>query len=216
MSTSRAVIRRLAAALLSAGLMAGLAACTAAPPPPAPGPAKAAASPRRAAPGKPAAQPAAPVSDDVALLSEVLGIGKDKDEFYERADVQFDRLVQAGILDDKVQERFDYTSYFPPRREVRFHGAKLLYFEYEYLDEFIGCCVDDGFGLVLQGKPDSDAVAFAHEHECSIRAGEEVYLPDELKVDRSVEIYELSCRFSDSEGAGLKAASGLIGTGGIS
>ena len=195
----RAVILRLAAAIC----LSCLTACTAPPPPAAP--ATAAALPKSAAPAKPA-KPAA-ASADATLLGEVLGIAKDKDAFYESADVQFDRLVRAGIISDKVQERFDYVSYFPPLREVRFHGAKLLYFEYEYLDEFIGCCVDDGFGLVLQGKPGPEAAAFAQAHDCSIRGEDEVYLPHDLKVDRSAGIYELSCRFSDTS-QGLKAEAG--------
>jgi hypothetical protein len=142
---------------------------------------------------------------EIDLISRTLASDKSKDHFYQTSEDQLSKLHAAGILPKHYTSRFDYVSYYRPKKAVYFHGAKLLYFEYEYLEEFIGCCVDDGFGLILQGKPNNEIVKFATDSGCKINEGDQAYLPydinKEFKVRRiQIEsVFELSCRANDAQ-----------------
>jgi hypothetical protein len=140
-----------------------------------------------------------------SLIRSASASDKSKQSFYETSERQLDALQAAGILPRRSTGRFDYTSYYRPSKAANFHGAKLLYFEFEYLEEFIGCCVNDGFGLILQGTASDEVKDFARENGCKLNDGEQVGLPadirDEFKT-RGVAIdslFELSCRANDAQ-----------------
>jgi hypothetical protein len=139
------------------------------------------------------------------LIWNASASAKDKETFFETADDQLARLQRAGILSKNVSSRFDYVSYYKPTRLVTFYGARLMYFENEYLEQFIGCCVDDGFGLILQGSESKEINDFAATNGCKITIGDHVYLPFEINKEfekqkvKIESLLEISCRFNDTQ-----------------
>lgn len=87
---------------------------------------------------------------------------------------------------------------------MQFYGASLLYFEHEYLEQFIGCCVNDGFGLLLQGIPSKEIVNFAAAHSCKVKESGQTYIPFEINKEfeengiKIEAVFELSCRANDA------------------
>lgn len=143
--------------------------------------------------------------EEIDLIGNASGYDKSKESLYQTSQDQLEKLQAAGIISKDVTRRFDYVSYYRPKRSVFFHDSKLLYFEYEYMDEFIGCCVNEGFGLILQGKPGDEAMNFAVDNGCEINDGRQIYLPPNIEKElktRGVEIgsvFELSCRTGNAQ-----------------
>ena len=137
---------------------------------------------------------------EIDLLANTSGYDKNTKSLHQTSEDQLHALQSSGILPRNAHSRSDYVSYYRPTKPVFFHGARLLYWEYEYMEEFIGCCVDEGFGLILQGGADDAVMHFAAENGCEIRDSGQMYLPPDLEkafetkgIDTG-SVYELSCR----------------------
>jgi len=102
----------------------------------------------------------------------------------------------------------DYSRYYFPIRELYLFSYKLVYFEYETLGKWIGCCVNEGTSILLQVKENDHwghIEEFAGNNHCRITNGyqEEISMPDSVEkmiVESGIslsEILELSCHAYD-------------------
>lgn len=132
-------------------------------------------------------------------VEETLTMASAADTFYDSADDQLATLQDDGVLPKKSKLRFDYVTYYKPIHETRYQGdLELLYFEHEYMEQYIGCCVNEGFGLLLAGTPDEKLRSFASQHNCAIKDAGQFYIDPSLEKDLPKgPVFELSCRAQD-------------------
>jgi hypothetical protein len=64
--------------------------------------------------------------------------------------VAIEKLAKLGFLPIKPDQRADYVDYRRVRKPFTFLGQSVIVIEEEYLDKFIGCCVNPGIGFVVE------------------------------------------------------------------
>ncbi|PTL76717.1 hypothetical protein [Vitiosangium sp. GDMCC 1.1324] len=110
-------------------------------------------------------------------------------------------LVAAKVI-GKPFVREDYSSFYTPLSDIELFGRKVLAVEYEYIEEWIGCCVTNGFAVLLPNTPGDDAALdrFARENNCKVRVGKDViYVPGAWDSQNEAgKFIQLSCKDSDS------------------
>jgi len=115
-------------------------------------------------------------------------------------------MAKSGVFSKEPTERADYVSYYFPQTETHVFGYKLVYFDYEYSEEYIGCCVDPGAAIVIQVMPNNNLASienFAKNNHCSIKKEEQIYMPNSIKekiVKNGISIsniVEVSCKERD-------------------
>ena len=84
-------------------------------------------------------------------------------------------LVKAGYVKQKPNRRVDYVDYRAFRKPLTLAGATLVTIEEEYMTKHIGCCVNEGIGLVARVGADPQALtALAKAANCAIKDEEAV------------------------------------------
>ena len=110
--------------------------------------------------------------------------------------------IKAGYLRLKPEQRDDYTDYRVVQLPAKFFGQELLVIEEEYLSKFIGCCVNEGVGVILRVTADlAPLKEFAAANGCSVRDDrrDTVERLQKLKVKPAEgELVRLSCRTRDN------------------
>jgi len=133
-------------------------------------------------------------------LEDALLPRQGSDEYYLGAQKQLANFQDAGLLPVKTKLRFDYVSYYKPLRDVHYDNGKLLYFEHEFMEAYLGCCVNEGFGLIVEGSADDKLRQFATGHGCAVKDSGQFYIDPSLeKLLPKAPVYELSCRAQDAE-----------------
>ncbi|AZZ98325.1 hypothetical protein [Pseudoalteromonas sp. R3] len=116
------------------------------------------------------------------------------------------QMVKSGIFSPEPQERFDYLNFHFPEKETRVLGYQLVYFNYEYADKYIGCCINPGAAVVLRlpsNEDDAYLQKFAKRNYCNISRGNHIYMPREIQKMivklgiPTVNLVELSCKERD-------------------
>ncbi|WP_147451457.1 hypothetical protein [Corallococcus llansteffanensis] len=109
--------------------------------------------------------------------------------------------VDAKMIDKPFTQQ-DYSHFYKPLSEFELFGRKVLAVEYEYLEEWIGCCVNNGFSVLLSNTAGDDVSLhrFARENNCRVRVGKDVCCtPLEWEAqEKAGKFIRLSCRESDS------------------
>ncbi|RKG76123.1 hypothetical protein D7W79_18595 [Corallococcus exercitus] len=109
--------------------------------------------------------------------------------------------VDAKMIDKPFAVE-DYTHFYKPLSEIELFGRKVLAIEYEYLEEWIGCCVNNGFSVLLSNTAGDDVSLhrFARENNCKIDVGKDVCCtPMEWAAqEKAGRFIRLSCRESSS------------------
>jgi hypothetical protein len=89
-------------------------------------------------------------------------------ERQERAGGVLREFKKAGLIPLKPQ-RVDYTDFYPLLKPIKIFGHDLILVEEEYMTKFIGCCVDEGAGIVLRLHGDVKKLGeFAQANKCQL------------------------------------------------
>lgn len=125
------------------------------------------------------------------------GMGTAKQDF-----PTFKTLQAGGFIAKKPEvSRYDYNDVFSIKKPLKFMGQSVVAVSDEYMSEYVGCCVSEGWGAVLSKTADLAALQqFAKKNQCTIvaRAKDETdYYSHSLKRRPQAEYYELSCRERD-------------------
>lgn len=109
--------------------------------------------------------------------------------------------VNKGLVPLKPDQRADYVDYRRVRKPATLFGHKLVVLEEEYLIEFIGCCVNNGLGLVVE-KTGSlvELETFALGNECAIHEPDQARYSLKLagmKQKRGATYVSISCKEKD-------------------
>ena len=115
-------------------------------------------------------------------------------------------LVKSGIFPDKPSERLNYRSYYIPKTNIQILGSKLVYYDHEYIEEWIGCCPNSGNAVVLLESIDTARIkSFAKMNKCKVTKGKDIYLPDDLwkllniSEESKSRLIEVSCKERNDE-----------------
>lgn len=111
---------------------------------------------------------------------------------------------RAGILNKKPDQRADYVDFYLLHKAASFMGHKLVLLEEEYMDNYVGCCVSPGLGLVLQTSGETMPLQdFAEKNACTLTLHADVF--DRLKTYgikhklAKADYALLSCRERDAQ-----------------
>lgn len=113
------------------------------------------------------------------------------------------KVLQAGGFIAKKPEvsRYDYNDVFRIKKPLKFMGQSVVAVSDEYMSQYVGCCVSEGWGAVLSKTADLAALQqFAKKNQCSlglIANDNTDYYTYILKRRPQAEYYELSCRERD-------------------
>ncbi|MBQ4834867.1 hypothetical protein [Pseudoalteromonas luteoviolacea] len=115
-------------------------------------------------------------------------------------------MVRNGYFHIEPTQRVDYTSYYFPIRNIKVLGYDLVYFNYEHMEKYVGCCVNRGTSVVLyikSGQSQQKLEQFAKTNLCEIKSAEWIYTPKSIKellIQKEVNLsnlVELSCKETD-------------------
>ncbi|MFO1494192.1 MAG: hypothetical protein U1F26_05980 [Lysobacterales bacterium] len=110
------------------------------------------------------------------------------------------QLARLGIFAEDPNERREYSSFYIPKKPISVLGARLVSFEHEYADEYLGCCVNPGNAVILQpAGATADIEAFAQRNGCRYAVGDEIFvLPKSvtqgLSDSERAALVEVSCK----------------------
>lgn len=113
------------------------------------------------------------------------------------------KVLQAGGFIAKKPEvsRYDYNDVFRIKKPLKFMGQNVVAVSDEYMSQYVGCCVSEGWGAVLSKAADLAALRqFAKKNQCTLGAianDNTDYYSHILKRRPQAEYYELSCRERD-------------------
>ena len=98
--------------------------------------------------------------------------GKDAKRAADSGDI-IRAYIKAGYVKRKPEDRSDYTDTRILRKPATLFGHKLVALTEEYMVEYIGCCVDPGFGAILEvDDKTSEIEAAASANKCEFQIGE--------------------------------------------
>jgi hypothetical protein len=109
--------------------------------------------------------------------------------------------INKGFVARKPDQRADYVDYRRVRKPATLFGHKLVVLEEEYLTEFIGCCVNNGLGIVVEKTGSlAELEAFAIANECAIHEPSDATYSLKLagvKPKRGATYVSISCKEKD-------------------
>tara|TARA_R100001039_G_C1854728_1_gene117183 strand:+ start:3073 stop:3573 length:501 start_codon:yes stop_codon:yes gene_type:complete len=115
-------------------------------------------------------------------------------------------LKQQGIINNEPDIVADYNHIYITNKPLPVLGGVLLALDHEYLEDWIGCCVNPGMALVLQVQKDRDdttaLASFAKENHCKVIPFEQSFMTKDLKEAafdhiKKDDILVISCKLSD-------------------
>lgn len=115
-------------------------------------------------------------------------------------------LVKNGVFTEKPSERIDYRNYYIPKTSIQILGSKLVYYDYEYIEKWIGCCPNSGDAVVLLESTNTSRIEnFAKVNKCKVTKGNDIYLPNDLwkllniSEESKSQLVEVSCKEHNDE-----------------
>lgn len=144
-------------------------------------------------------------ADEASVIKQALEMspGQVQDAGHNLSSVQY--LKQKGYFSRKPDYQADYSHFYYPKKDISLFGAKLVAFDHEYLERYVGCCVSPGVEVILKkgdhfGSAELDN--FAQTNACKIINFNQVYLPDKvvkklLGSQKTEELLVLSCKERD-------------------
>lgn len=116
----------------------------------------------------------------------------------------FKKMQKQGLINKKPDiSRNDYNDVYKLKKPLQFMGQTVALLSDEYMTQYAGCCVSEGWGAVLAKKSDMKLLTqFAKTNQCSLSKVESDasnYYGFKLKALPTAEYYELSCRERDLE-----------------
>jgi hypothetical protein len=146
------------------------------------------------------------IADDALAegLVRVMRLNADRSERLAEPGEAIRAYIKAGYVRLKPELREDYTDYRVVRMPAKLFGQELLVIEEEYQLKFIGCCVNEGVGVLLRVTADlAPLKEFASANGCSMRdsRADIVEILQKLKVKPiDGELVRVSCRTRDNMG----------------
>ena len=116
----------------------------------------------------------------------------------------FKVLTQQGYISKKPQvSRYDYNDVFKVKKPLQFAGQDVIYITDEYMSEYVGCCVSEGWGALFKKTSAlTELKNFANANFCSLKPfnpKDSQYYTQKILAAPQAEYYELSCRERDLE-----------------
>lgn len=114
----------------------------------------------------------------------------------------FKALTQEGYIRKKPQvSRYDYNDVYKVQKPLTFAGQQVLYLSDEYMSQYIGCCVSEGWGALFKKTSRlTELENFAQTNLCRLTPfdpKDSKYYSQKITASPKVEYYELSCRERD-------------------
>ncbi len=110
-------------------------------------------------------------------------------------------LKQKGFLAKKPNiSRADYNDIYKLKKPYEFMGQNVVLISDEYMSEYIGCCVSEGWGAVFKQTSNLKLIEkFAKTNQCSVGPIESTsdYYGFKIRSMPRGNYYELSCRERD-------------------
>ena len=110
--------------------------------------------------------------------------------------------IREGYLNNKPNQRSDYTDYYLLKKPTMLMGHTLVVIEEEYASKWIGCCPSPGLGVTLMTSGSTKNIEkFANENGCNFSKIDDLNI--ELKSVRIKSNFpkgnyaSLSCRERD-------------------
>ncbi len=116
---------------------------------------------------------------------------------------QLETLKKLGIIKSSPDIIADYNHIYIAKKHIPLLGGFFIALDYEYLDSYIGCCVNPGVAVALQmGKEAADLstlVQFAQENGCELTPFEQSLMTEDvdeliLHNRNKEDIVVLSCK----------------------
>lgn len=115
--------------------------------------------------------------------------------------LKFDILKQKGFLAKKPNiSRADYNDIYKLKKTYQFMGQNVVLISDEYMSEYVGCCVSEGWGAVFKQTSNLQLIEkFAKTNQCKISPIKPVndYYGFKIRSLPKGNYYELSCRERD-------------------
>lgn len=101
--------------------------------------------------------------------------------------------------------RADYVDYYILKKPAYVLGHELKIIEEEYMSEYIGCCVNEGVGLVLKLSGSMQKLeSFAQKNKCSVEPIDYNSYYERLNIVNAIPekgiFVNMSCRENDIQG----------------
>jgi len=115
--------------------------------------------------------------------------------------------MNKGYIDKKpTVYRADYVDYYVLKKPAYVLGHELKVIEEEYMSEYIGCCVNEGVGVVLKLTGSMQKLEnFAQENQCVVEPIDYDYYYESLGIFNAIPekgvFVEMSCRANDIQGS---------------
>lgn len=113
------------------------------------------------------------------------------------------QLKEQGFVSQKPQiSRSDYNDIYQFKKPLTFLNQSVMLVSEEYMSQYIGCCVSEGWGAVFKVSNDyGDLKKFADDNYCSLEeiknpSQEDYYGFPYRKLGKG-KFVELSCRARD-------------------
>ena len=112
------------------------------------------------------------------------------------------RMLTQGMIAKKPDiSRYDYNDVYRVKKPFTFLGQTTVLVSDEYMSEYVGCCVSEGWGAVFARKGDLKPLQkFAQQNQCSLSEMDKEstdYYRFNLKKLPQANYYALSCRERD-------------------
>ena len=114
--------------------------------------------------------------------------------------------MNKGYIDKKpTVYRADYVDYYVLRKPAYVLGHELKVIEEEYMSEYVGCCVNEGVGVVLKLTSSMQKLEkFAQNNKCVVEPIDYSYYYERLGIANAIPekgvFVEMSCRANDIQG----------------
>ena len=115
----------------------------------------------------------------------------------------FSQLKQQAYLTQKPQiSRTEYNDIYQLKKPLTFLNQEVMLLSDEYMSEYIGCCVSEGWGAVFKVQNDyEDLKKYATDNYCSLETiqnpSQEDYYGFAYRKLGKGKLVELSCRARD-------------------
>lgn len=77
--------------------------------------------------------------------------------------------MQEGIINQRPNQRADYTDYYLVKKPAKLMGHDLVVIEEEYMSRYVGCCVSPGVGVTVKVAGSTENLEkFANENGCTL------------------------------------------------
>lgn len=111
--------------------------------------------------------------------------------------------MNKGYIDKKpTVYRADYVDYYLLKKPAYVLGHELKVIEEEYMSEYVGCCVNEGVGVVLKLTGSMQKLEnFAQQNKCLVEPIDYSYYYERLGIVNAIPgkgvFVEMSCRVND-------------------